>query len=108
ILDSHAVAKNINDSEYGALCHAIGHAGASVHVETHAMGLPIYELTAIVLKCGKENFPKPVSEKINYYYNRLMYWQENTDKLGLDWADFLLDDTRPNKEKLLSEKRKVK
>ena len=107
ILDSHAVARKIDDSEYGALCHAIGHAGATVHVETHALGLPIYELTAIVLKCGKDNFPKPVSEKINYYYNRLLYWQENTDKLGLDWADFLLDDTKPNKERLLSEKRKL-
>jgi hypothetical protein len=104
ILDSHAVAKEINDSEYGALCHAIGHAGATVHVETHALGLPFYELTAIVLRYGKDNFPKPVSEKIDYYYNRLLYWQENTDKLRFDWADFLLDDTRPNKEKLLSEK----
>lgn len=37
ILDSHAVAKEIDDREYGALCHAIGHAGASVHVETHAI-----------------------------------------------------------------------
>jgi hypothetical protein len=108
ILDSHAVAKEINDSEYGALCHAIGHAGATVHVETHALGLPFYELTAIVLKYGKDNFPKPVSEKINYYYNRLLYWEENTDKLRLDWADFLLDDNRPNKERLLSEKRKLK
>ncbi|PKM65821.1 MAG: hypothetical protein CVU95_13535 [Firmicutes bacterium HGW-Firmicutes-2] len=106
ILDSHAVAKEIDDSEYGALCHAIGHAGASVHVETHALGLPIYELTAIVLKYGKDNFPKPVSEKINYYYNRLQYWQENTDKFRLDWSDFLLDDNIPNKERLLSEKRK--
>ena len=108
ILDSHAVAKEIDDSEYGALCHAIGHAGAAVHVETHALGLPIYELTAIVFKYGKVNFPKPVSEKINYYYTRMLYWQENTDKLGLDWADFLLDDTRPNKERLLSEKLKLK
>jgi hypothetical protein len=108
ILDSHAVAKEINDSEYGALCHAIGHAGATVHVETHALGLPFHELTAIVLKYGKDNFPKPVSEKINYYYNRLLYWKENTDKLGLDWANFLLDDTRLNKERLLSEKRKLK
>jgi hypothetical protein len=108
ILDSHAVAKEINDNEYGALCHAIGHAGATVHVETHALGLPFYELTAIVLRYGKDNFPKPVSEKIDYYYNRLLYWQENTDKLGLDWADFLLDDSRPNKEKLLSEKQKFK
>ena len=106
ILDSHAVAKEIDDKEYGTLCHAIGHAGATVHVETHALGLPIYELTAIVSKYGKNNFSKPVTEKINYYYNRLLYWQENTDKLGLDWADFLLDDTRPNKERLLNDKRK--
>ena len=90
ILDSHAVAKEINDSEYGALCHAIGHAGATVHVGTHALGLPMYELTSIVLRYGKDNFSIPVSEKINYYYNRLLYWQENTDKLKLDWADFLL------------------
>lgn len=108
ILDSHAVAKKIDDSEYGALCHAIGHAGATVHVETHALGLPIYELTAIVLKYGKDNFPEPVSEKINFYYNRLLYWQENTDQLGLHWANFLLNDTSPNKERLLSEKLKSK
>jgi hypothetical protein len=108
ILDSHAVAKEIYDSQSGALCHAIGHAGATVHVETHALGLPFYELTAIVLKYGKDKFQKPVGEKISYYMSRLMYWQKNTDKLELDWASFLLDDTRPNKEKLLSEKRKLK
>ena len=107
ILDSHAVAKEIDDSENCALCHAIGHAGATVHVETHALGLPFYELTAIVFQYEKDNFPKPVSEKINYYYNRLLYWQENTDKLGLAWADFLLNDASPNKERLLSEKRKL-
>ena len=108
ILESHAVAKEINDAEYGALCHAIGHAGATVHVETHALGLPMYELTALVLKYGKDNFQKPFREKITYYNERLLYWQENTDKLRLDWAEFLLDDTRPNKERLLSEKRKLK
>lgn len=108
ILNSHAVAKEIDDMEYCALCHAIGHAGATVHVETHALGLPIYELTAIVLKYGKDNFQKPVSEKINYYYSRLLYWQDNTDKFALNWASFLLDDTKPNKQRLLSEKRKSK
>lgn len=108
ILDSHAVAKVIVDREYGALCHAIGHAGATVHVETHALGLPFYELTAVVLKYGKGNFQKPVNEKIDYYYNNLLYWKDNTDNLGLDWADFLLDDSRPNKERLFNEKRKLK
>lgn len=106
ILDSHAVAKEIDDPEYGALCHAIGHAGATVHVETHALGLAFYELTAIVLRHGKDKFHEPVREKIDYYHDRLLYWQENTDKLETDWADFLRDDTRPNKEMLLSDRRK--
>lgn len=108
ILDSHAAAKEINDDEYGALCHAIGHAGATVHVETHAIGLPMYELTSIVLKYGKNDFYKPVIEKTEYYKERLLYWRENTDKLKLDWADFLLDDSRPNKEKVLWEEKKLK
>lgn len=108
ILASHAVAKEIENAEYGALCHAIGHAGATVHVETHALGLPFYELTALVLRHGKENFHKPVSDKLTFYKARLLYWQDSTDTLELDWADFLLVDTIPNKEKLLNEKRKLK
>lgn len=52
------------------------------------------------MKYGIDNFQKPVSEKIAYYSDRLLYWQENTDKQRLDWADFLLDDARPNKERL--------
>lgn len=104
ILDSHAVAKEISDEEHGALCHAIGHAGATVHVETHALGLPFYELTSIVLRCGKGNSQRPVEEKIAYYHDRLLYWQENIDKQDIPWAGFLLRDDVPNKEKLLREK----
>lgn len=107
ILDAHAVAKEIDDRIYGALCHAIGHAGATVHVETHALGLPFYELTSLVLKFGKDEYQKQVLEKIDYYCQRLIYWQENIDKLDLEWASFLMDDNRPNKEKLLSEKRGI-
>ena len=105
ILDAHAVAKEIDDRVYGALCHAIGHAGASVHVETHALGLPFYELTSLVLKLGNDEYQKPVHEKINYYCERLIYWQENIDKADFVWASFLMDDNRPNKEKLLNIKR---
>ncbi len=90
ILDSHKVAKEINDVEYSALCHAIGHAGATVHVKTHALGLPIYELTALVLRYGYDDFSIPVSKKINYYYDCLKYWQGNVDKYGFKWAHFLL------------------
>lgn len=106
ILASHAAAKTINDNEYSCLCHAIGHAGATVHVETHALGLPFYELTSLVLKYGRENYSIPVSEKINFYYNRLKYWQENINKVEGNWAGFLLDN-KINKEKQLSEKSKV-
>lgn len=104
ILDAHAVAKEIDDKVYGALCHCIAHAGATVHVETHALGLPFYELSSMVFKFGKDEFQKPVQEKIDYYYQRLLYWRDNTDNQELDWADFLLDDDKPNKEKLLKKK----
>ncbi|MDY0235230.1 MAG: hypothetical protein RBR71_04350 [Gudongella sp.] len=91
ILDCHAVVNGINDSEYQALCHAIGQAGSTIHVKSHALGLPIYELTAIVLRYGEKDFYKPVSEKIECYYNRLLYWQDNTDILDFEWAKFLKD-----------------
>lgn len=89
ILDAHAVAKEIDDNVYGALCHGIGHAGATVHVETHALGLPFYELTSIVLRFGKDEYQKHVHKKINYYYQHLIYWQENIDKVDFNWAGFL-------------------
>lgn len=104
ILDAHSVAKEIDDDVYIALCHAIGHAGATVHVETHSLGLVFYELTAIVLVNGKDNFEQEVNEKIDYYYDRLIFWQNKIDTLDISWAKFLLDDTRPNKEKLLNDK----
>jgi hypothetical protein len=96
ILASHAVAKEIDDGEYGALCHAIGHAGATVHVGTHAIGLPMYELTAIVLRCGNVNYAHLVHDKIKGYYASLLYWKENMHKQNLVWADFLQDDALPD------------
>lgn len=77
-------------------------------VETHALGLPFYELTSLVLKFGKDEYHKQVHEKINYYCQRLIYWQENIDKLDFEWASFLMDDNRPNKEKLLSKKKDMR
>ena len=108
ILDAHATAKEIEDNAYIALCHAIGHAGATVHVETHALGLVFYELTAIVFVNNIDNFDLVVNEKLNYYYDRLLYWQNNIDTLDISWANFLIDDTRPNKEKLFNKKSRTR
>ncbi len=101
ILDAHAAAKEIDDVVCAALCHAIGHAAATVHVETHALGLPFYELTALVLNYGKENYQQPVRDRINEYVQRLLYWQENIEQVDLEWAGFLQENNRPNKEYLL-------
>lgn len=107
IIDAHAVAKEMDDKEYIAISHAIGHAAATVHVETHALGLVFYELTSIVHKEGLKKCDLAVRKKINYYYERLIYWQNRIDTYTVNWAKFLLDDTRPNKEKLLNEKRRT-
>jgi hypothetical protein len=103
ILDAHAVAKEIDDPVFGALCHAVGHAGATVHVETHGLGLVFYELTALVLE-NRENYEAPVLDKIRNYQDRLLCWQEHTGDANQTWASFLLDDSRPNKEKQLAKK----
>jgi hypothetical protein len=97
ILAAHSVAKEIDDKECIALVHAIGHAGATVHVGTHALGLVFYELTAIVHMSGIENYEQAVDEKIKFYTEHLLFWQENIDTLNVTWAKFLLDDTRLNK-----------
>ena len=55
ILDCHAMAKEITIPEDIALCHAIGQACGVVHTVGHALGYPIYELTAIARRYGIEN-----------------------------------------------------
>lgn len=105
ILDCHAVCKEIDDEYYIALCHAIAQGISTVHVETHALGLPFYELTSIVIK-NRDNYEEKVKEKIKYYIDTLIYFQNNVDKLNNKWAKFLLNDKVPNKEKLLWEKKK--
>lgn len=44
---------------------------------------------------------------VTYYYQHLIYWQENIDKVDFEWASFLINDNRPNKEKLLNEKKRI-
>ncbi|MGM0395921.1 MAG: putative immunity protein [Bacillota bacterium] len=92
ILDAHAVAKEVEDERLKALCHGIGHAGATVHVGTHAIGLPMYELTAIVLQHNKKEYEEYVQKKIGFYMDRLHYWQENARNVDIEWADFLKRD----------------
>ena len=54
ILNCHAMAKDLMDPADVARCHAVGQACSVVHTAGHALGYPMYELTAIVLEHGLE------------------------------------------------------
>ncbi len=91
-----------------ALCHAVGQACSTVHVETHAIGLPMYELTALVHLYSPENpsparheagdsLPLLLSRQLETYTRRLLYWEQAAPSHPGPWAPFLLKD-RPNRE----------
>ena len=106
ILDCHAVAKRLADDHDIALCHAIGQGCSAVHVETHAIGLVAYELTAIVIGCGYTDYQEDILAKIDFYYQKLKWWQENISiyETGEKWADFLTKSNAENKERALTAK----
>ena len=98
ILACHAVAKEHTDKVTGLLAHAIGQACATVHVETHALGLVFYELSAIVYAQGLQDCQMAVEGKIKFYYDRLLFWQGEIEHWKGPWAPFLLDGHTENRE----------
>ena len=105
----HNAATQISDDiVYCSIVRAIGHAVATVHVETHAIGGPIYALTALVYENEDENAQASVAKECDRLYERLLYWESAVDTVQTSWADFLLRDDVPNKERLHREKREGK
>ena len=90
ILDCHAFAKEIDNKEDIALCHAIGQACAVVHTAGHAIGYPMYDLSAIVYRLGIENCAEAVEQRKQEYINKLFYWNEHTGDHEGEWAYFML------------------
>lgn len=89
ILNCHAFAKEIDDKEDIAICHAIGQACAVVHASGHAIGYPIYDLTSIIYKYGIENCAEVIEHRKQEYINRLLYWETHLESYSGDWADFM-------------------
>lgn len=89
ILDCHAFAKEIDQKEDIATCHAIGQACAVVHTAGHAIGYPMYDLTAIIHRFGIENCAEAVTTRKQDYIDRLFYWSEHCDDYKGEWASFL-------------------
>ena len=71
-----------------ALCHAVGQACSTVHTQRHAMGFPIYDLTAIVRDCGVDHCREAVEHRKQEYIERLTAWQHIERVGGGKWADF--------------------
>ena len=54
------------------------------------MGLPIYELTAMVIGLEGRDYQEAVQAKAQQYMQRLRHWGAHVDTLGWEWAPFLL------------------
>ncbi len=104
----NAATEVIEDSPAaGAAARAIGHVVGTVHVETHAIGVACYGITAFVYDFIDEEQDEVINRVLTCMYDRLTYWEKQIDimdKLKTKWAPFLLRDDVPNKEKLLREK----
>ena len=89
ILNCHAIAKELADPADIARCHAVGQACSVVHTTGHALGYPMYALTAIVLEHGLEECREPIEQRVMYYEQRLRYWMEYEKTCQKNWAGFL-------------------
>lgn len=88
ILSCHAVCKD-NTSEIDSLyCHAIGQACSTVHTPKHALGLPMYELTAIGKLYGLSYCKDAILERYSHYINKLEFCETQVDKYA-GWAQFM-------------------
>ncbi len=70
-------------------CHAVAQACSVVHTPRHALGYPVYELTALVIRSGYEGFEDDVVSRVSEYAYRLVYWASRADELR-QWAGFML------------------
>ena len=89
ILNCHAMAKELENPTDIARCHAVGQACSVVHTVGHALGYPMYELTAIILEQGLDDCRESVEQRVMYYEQRLRYWMEYEKTCQLNWAGFL-------------------
>ena len=89
ILSCHAMAKELTNPADNARCHAVGQACSVVHTAGHALGYPMYELTAIVMDLGLDDCRDTVEQRVMYYEQRLRYWVEYEKTCQQNRAGFL-------------------
>ncbi|NLB89702.1 MAG: hypothetical protein GX786_00550, partial [Clostridiales bacterium] len=65
-----------------AAARAIGHAAATIHVETHALGIVFYGLTSLVYEENPEDVNAFVIKECNWFFEKLQYWEANYHKIA--------------------------
>lgn len=98
ILSVHAMAREVASPADAALCHAVGHGCAAVHTEAHAIGLPIYELTAIVRSSDETTCIPALQQQLANYEKTMLHCRKEAEEPTRSWADFLRRDNRLNAE----------
>lgn len=102
ILNLHKLSKTTKALTEPYYLQAIAQGLSTIHVETHAIGLAIYELSGIVVKNNYQDFEVNVSETITGYINDLKKIKAS-DKSTYNWSKFIID-MPENKELLLYKK----
>ena len=87
ILAVHGMARDVGDPVAAALCHAVGQGCSCVHTPGHAMGLPVYELTAILLE-GGDGWRARAEDAIDGYLKALDGCEIRLSE-PREWARFL-------------------
>lgn len=94
ILACHNAATEVaatGDPAGEAAACAVGHAAATVHVQTHAIGLVLYGVTAFAY--ASPNYPADkdaiIAHECEWYLDKLNYWFARSDDEPGPWATFL-------------------
>lgn len=76
IIDCYAMAKDLDSLSDIARCHAIGQACSVMHTKRHAIGYPLYDLTALIRDNGTDDCDTLIKRRVAHYKERLIYWKE--------------------------------
>ncbi len=100
-----AAGEHEDDPVACAAARVTGHVVGTVHVETHALGLVFYGLTALVYKAREDRQEEGlvVEGALERWSLKLAEPGANPEMEEGPWAGFLLKE-RPNRERLLREK----
>lgn len=89
ILSCHGAAKETDDEVCIALYHAVGQACGCVHTPGHALGFPIYELTAMARGLGADSCEDAVLKRVGEYESALAWANAAALSHPGPWAGFL-------------------